>query len=202
MKLNGSNTKEMRVNFSSSSPSYPPIVINNQTVNIVTHAKLLDVAISNDLKWNVRVNAICKKASERLYALRLLKRNALPDKVYRACVRAILEHTCEARYNNLNVCLRNQIEQIHWLLRYSNRAGLNLTYNPAYNFCLTFHQSMMYMSSYLSKLTYVHYLSIFQVCQPCCLFLSNQCFVHDWEHFDNNQVDYRWPITVQITLQS
>ena len=79
MKLNASKTKEMRVNFSSSSLSYPPIVINNQTVNIVTHAKLLGVTISNDLKWNLHVNAVCKKASKRLYALQLLKRNALPD---------------------------------------------------------------------------------------------------------------------------
>jgi hypothetical protein len=66
------------------------IVINNQTINIVTHAKLLGVTISSDLKWNLHVNAICKKASKRLYALRLLKRNALPDSVlvkfYRACV--------------------------------------------------------------------------------------------------------------------
>ena len=73
MKLNASKTKEMRVNFSPSSPSYPPIVINNQTVNIVTHAKLLGVTISNDLKWNLHVKAVCKKASKRLYALRLLK---------------------------------------------------------------------------------------------------------------------------------
>ena len=87
MKLNASKAKEMRVNFSSSSPSYPPIVINNQTVNIVTHAKLLGVTISNDLKWSLHVNAVFKKASKRLYVL-LLGRNALPDsvlvKVYRA----------------------------------------------------------------------------------------------------------------------
>ena len=74
MKLNASKTKEMRVNFSSSSPSYPPIVINNQIVNIVTHAKLLGVTNSNDLKWNLHVNAICKKASKLLYALQLLKK--------------------------------------------------------------------------------------------------------------------------------
>jgi hypothetical protein len=93
-----------------------PIVVNNQTVSIIKHAKLLGVTISNDLKWNLHVNAICKKASERLYALRLLKRNALPDsvlvKVYRACVRPILEYACEAWYNNLPAYLSNQIEQI------------------------------------------------------------------------------------------
>jgi hypothetical protein len=115
-KLNASKTKEMRVNFSSSSPSYPPIAINNQTVNIVTQAKLLGVTISNDLKWNLHVNSVCKKASKRLYSLRLLKRNALQDsilvKVYRACVRPIVEYACEAWHYNLPAYLNNQIEQI------------------------------------------------------------------------------------------
>ena len=41
----------MRVNFSFGSPSYPPIVINGQTVDIVDHVKLLGVTISNDLKF-------------------------------------------------------------------------------------------------------------------------------------------------------
>ena len=116
MKLNASKTKEMRVNFSFSSPSYPPIVIDNQTVSIVKHAKLLGVNVSNDLKWNLHVNAICKKASKRLYALRLLRRNALPDsvlvKVYCTCVRPILEYACEVWHSNLPVYLSNQAEQI------------------------------------------------------------------------------------------
>ena len=94
MKLNASKTKEMRVNFSFSSPSYSPIVIDNQTVNIVKHAKILGVTVSNDLKWILHVNAICKKSSKRLYVLRLLRRNALPNtvlvKVYCTCVRLFL----------------------------------------------------------------------------------------------------------------
>ena len=115
MKLNASKTKEMRVNFSFSSLSYPPIVIDNQTV-IVKHAKIVVVIVSNDLKWILQVNAICKKASKHLYALRLLRRNALPDtvlvKVYCTCVRPILEYACEVWHNNLPVYLSNQVEQI------------------------------------------------------------------------------------------
>jgi hypothetical protein len=56
-------------------------MINNQTVSIVKHAKLLGVTVSNGLKWNLHVNAVCMKASKRLYTLRLLKRNGLPDSV-------------------------------------------------------------------------------------------------------------------------
>ena len=57
----------MRVNFSFSSPPYPPIVIANQTVNIVMHAKILGVIVSKDLKLILHVIPICKKASKRLY---------------------------------------------------------------------------------------------------------------------------------------
>ena len=74
MKLKASKTREMSVNFSFSSPSYPPIVIDNQSANIVKHAKILGVIVSSDLKWILHVNAICKKASKRLYALRLLRK--------------------------------------------------------------------------------------------------------------------------------
>ena len=116
MKLNASKTKEMRVNFSPSSPSFQSIVINNQTINVVKHAKLLGVTISDDLKWNLHVNTICKKASKRLYALRLLRRNAIPTsvlvQVYCTCVRPILEYACEVWHYNLPVYLSNQIEQI------------------------------------------------------------------------------------------
>jgi hypothetical protein len=134
IKLNASNTKEMRVNFSPSFPSYPQIVINNQTVNIVTHAKLLGVTISNDLKWTYG-NAVCKKVSKRLYALRLLKRNALPDsvlvKVSRAGVRPILEYAGEAWQYNLHAYLNNQIEQIQ-------KRALRIIYTS-----FTYHQAML-----------------------------------------------------------
>ena len=135
MKLNALKTKEMRVNFSFGSPSYPPIVINGQTVDIVDHVKLLGVTISNDLKWNLHVDAICKKASKRLYALRLLKRNTLPVSVlvnvYCTCVRPILEYACEAWHNNLPVYLSNQIESVQ-------KRAFRIIY-PTFTYCQAMH---------------------------------------------------------------
>ena len=116
MKLNASKTKELRVNFSACPPSFPPIVVNNQPVDIVKHVKLLGVTISNDLKWNLHVDVICTKASKRLYALRLLKRSALPDpvlvNVYSTCVRPILEYACEAWHSCLPTYLSDQLESV------------------------------------------------------------------------------------------
>ena len=74
----------------------PPSTSIQTFVSIVKHVKLLGVIVSNDLKWNLHVNAICKKASKRLYALLRLRRNALPPsvlvKVYCTCVTPILEY--------------------------------------------------------------------------------------------------------------
>ena len=52
-----------------------PIVLSNNIVECVTTYKLLGIIISNDLKWNEHIDYISKKASKRLYALRIFKKN-------------------------------------------------------------------------------------------------------------------------------
>ena len=49
-----------------------PIVLGNNTVECVTTYKLLGIIISNDLKWNEHIDYVSKKASKRLYSLRIL----------------------------------------------------------------------------------------------------------------------------------
>ena len=51
-----------------------PIVLGNNTVECVATYKLFDIIISNDLKWNQHIDYISKKASKRLYSLRILKK--------------------------------------------------------------------------------------------------------------------------------
>ena len=117
MKLNASKTNEIRMNFSVRSHSYPSVLINDQTVGVVDYVnQLLGVIISNDLKRNLHVNDICKKASKWLYALRLLKRSRLSDSVlvnvYRTCVKLIHEYACEVWHNCIPAYLSEQIESI------------------------------------------------------------------------------------------
>ena len=90
-------------------PSHSPIVINGTEVDLFSQAKLLGVVISNYLKWNQHVDAICKQKSfQHLYALRLLKRSTLPVDVlitlYRTIIRPILEYACEA-WHYSRVCM-------------------------------------------------------------------------------------------------
>jgi hypothetical protein len=79
MKLNASKTNELCVCFPKLIPSFAPITIRGQEVAVVSEAKLFGVVLSDDLKWNRHIDYICKKATKRLYGLRLLKRNALPS---------------------------------------------------------------------------------------------------------------------------
>ena len=73
MKLNPKKCKEMLINFMQNDNfTTRPIVLGNNTVECVTTYKLLGIIISNDLKWNEHIDYISKKASKRLYSLRIL----------------------------------------------------------------------------------------------------------------------------------
>ena len=79
MKLNPTKTKEIRVCFSTyDTEALPPHTIDGCIISVVSHAKLLGLIISEDLKWVLLADFICKEAAKRLYALRLLKRSSIP----------------------------------------------------------------------------------------------------------------------------
>ena len=78
-----------------------PIVLGNNTVECATTYKLLGIIISNDLKWNEHINYTSKKASKRLYSLRILKKVRVNKegilKVYLTTIRPILEYGVQIR---------------------------------------------------------------------------------------------------------
>lgn len=54
--------------------------IGNNTVECAITYKLLGIIISNDLKWNEHTDYISKKATKRLYYLRILKKWVLIER--------------------------------------------------------------------------------------------------------------------------
>ena len=54
------------IQFTKLESIFEPITINNTNIEIVPSGKLLGVMISNDLKWNVHVEMICKNVATRL----------------------------------------------------------------------------------------------------------------------------------------
>ena len=115
-QLNESKCNELRISFSSSPRTVDPITINDKQIEVVSSAKLLGVLISDDLKWNVHVNHICKKTATRLYFLKQLKRAKVSPKdmllFYTTCIRPVLEYACPVFHNALPQYLSNSLERL------------------------------------------------------------------------------------------
>ena len=116
MKLNAKKTKEFNISMSHVPHSLPALVIGDESLEVVHTVKLLGVHLSADLKWSTHINSICAKASKRLFALRILKRNGAVQKdlrnVYCSFIRPVLEYACPVWHFSLPAFLSDEIEQI------------------------------------------------------------------------------------------
>ena len=97
MKLNPAKCKEMFINFLHiSNSSLNPIVMGNNIIELVKNYKILGVIVNNELEWNNNVDFIVKKASKKLYSLRISCRPGVAQgnilKVYQSTVRPVLEY--------------------------------------------------------------------------------------------------------------
>ncbi|KAK3527750.1 hypothetical protein QTP86_003341 [Hemibagrus guttatus] len=94
LELNTLKTVEMIVDFRRNTPALPPLTIMNSTVPIVESFRFLGTTISQDLKWGTHINATIKKAQQRLYFLRQLRKFNLPQELliyfYSAVIESVL----------------------------------------------------------------------------------------------------------------
>ena len=116
MTLNPKKCKEMLLNFMQNDNfTTRPIVLGNNTVECVTTYKLLGIIISNDLKWNEHIDYISKKASKRLYSLRILKKVGVNRegilKGYLTTIRPIQEYGVQI-WQDIPEFLSNKLESI------------------------------------------------------------------------------------------
>ena len=119
MKINSKKSKEMIISFSHDvnfKKYVPNIIIEGNPVEVVKHAKLLGVILSDDLSWNMHVDSIVKKAAKRVYMLYQLKRAGISQTdlvtVYVSVVRPVLEYACPVWHTNLPKYLSDNIEMI------------------------------------------------------------------------------------------
>ena len=70
--------------------------MDNNIIERVKNYKILGVIVNNELKWNNNVDFIVKKASKKLYSLRISCRPGVAQgnilKVYQSTVRPVLEY--------------------------------------------------------------------------------------------------------------
>ncbi|KAL0195200.1 hypothetical protein M9458_008772, partial [Cirrhinus mrigala] len=91
LELNTLKTVEMTVDFRRKPPALPPLTIMNSTVAAVDSFKFLGTNISQDLKWDIHIDSIVKKAQQRLYFLRQLKKFNLPQALMTQFYSAVIE---------------------------------------------------------------------------------------------------------------
>ena len=91
LELNTLKTVEMIVDFRRNSPALPPLTIMNSTVEAVESFRFLGTIISQDLKWDNHIDSIVKKAQQRLYFLRQLRKFNLPQELLIQFYSAVIE---------------------------------------------------------------------------------------------------------------
>ncbi|CDQ58637.1 unnamed protein product [Oncorhynchus mykiss] len=80
LTLNVNKTKEMIVEFRKQQREHPPIHIDGTVVERVVSFKFLGVHITDKLNWSTHTDSIVKKAQQRLFNLRRLKKFSLSPK--------------------------------------------------------------------------------------------------------------------------
>ncbi|KAK3542626.1 hypothetical protein QTP86_031337, partial [Hemibagrus guttatus] len=91
LELNTLKTVEMIVDFRRNTPALPPLTIMNSTVPTVESFRFLGTTISQDLKWDTHIDSIIKKAQQRFYFLRQLRKFNLPQELLTHFYSAIIE---------------------------------------------------------------------------------------------------------------
>ena len=115
-QLNESKCKELRICFARRKPEFDQVMVNGKPLEIASSAKLLGLNISNDLKWNIHIGILVKKANSRLYFLKQLKRASVAPRelirFYITCIRSILEYACPVFHQSLPEYLSNDLERL------------------------------------------------------------------------------------------
>ncbi|KAK0141369.1 hypothetical protein N1851_021622 [Merluccius polli] len=74
LELNALKTVEMIVDFRKNSASPATITLCDSTIDTVESFRFLGTIISQDLKWELNISSLIKKAEQRMYFLRQLKK--------------------------------------------------------------------------------------------------------------------------------
>lgn len=104
LTLNVAKTKELIVDFRRCREVHTPITINGAAVERVSSFRFLGVHLAEDLTWSVHTNKTVKKAQQRLFFLRRLKRFGMSPRIlrtfYHCAIESILTGCITTWYGN------------------------------------------------------------------------------------------------------
>ncbi|KAI5614992.1 gastrula zinc finger protein XlCGF28.1-like [Silurus asotus] len=92
------------------------LIIDGSSVEIVKSTKFLGVHLADDLTWSLNTSSITKKAQQRLYFLRRLRKAHLPPPIltmfYRGTIESIVSSCITAWFGNCTVSDRKTLQRI------------------------------------------------------------------------------------------
>ncbi|KAK7912504.1 hypothetical protein WMY93_012715 [Mugilogobius chulae] len=98
----------------SHSPS-PPLALTDSPITTVDSIRFLDTTITQDLKWEPSISSLIKKAQQRMYFLRQLKKAKLPAQMmvqfYTAIIESILTSSITVWYAGATVRDRHRLQR-------------------------------------------------------------------------------------------
>ena len=86
LQLNAIKMKEMVVDFRRNKTLVAPVVVNGETIDMVDSFKFLGTTMSSSLSWDDNCTALLKKAQQRFFFLRQLKKFGLLKEILFASV--------------------------------------------------------------------------------------------------------------------
>ena len=95
--------------------NYPDLYLHGQVLTKVTTHKHLGMIFSSDMKWGSHIDAILKKAFNRLNGIRRLKSvlsRVVKETLYRSLVLPIVEYG-SVLFDNCSACLKLRLERLH-----------------------------------------------------------------------------------------
>ncbi|KAI4882420.1 hypothetical protein NFI96_021740 [Prochilodus magdalenae] len=111
LSLNVDKTKEMVVDFRRTRCDHTPLHIDGSAVEIVKSPKFLGVHLAEDLTWSLNTSTITKKAQQRLYFLRRLRKAHLPPPILRT-IESILSSCITAWFGNSTASDRKSLQRV------------------------------------------------------------------------------------------
>ncbi|KAI4894811.1 hypothetical protein NFI96_012377 [Prochilodus magdalenae] len=106
----------MVADFRRTRRDHSPLHIHNSTVEIVKSTKFLGVHLAEDLTWSLNTSTITKKAQQRLYFLRRLRKAHLPPPIlttfYRGTIESILSSCSTAWFGNCTASDRKSLQRV------------------------------------------------------------------------------------------
>ncbi|KAK3546944.1 hypothetical protein QTP86_005334 [Hemibagrus guttatus] len=91
LELNSLKTVEMTVDFRKNPAPLPPVILCASPVSSAESFCFLGTTITKELKWEQNIRSLTKKAQQRMYFLRQLKKFLLPVKMLVNFYTAIIE---------------------------------------------------------------------------------------------------------------